>query len=129
MTGLIGFSSGYHAMKECELLLMLGTEFPYRQFFPDAARMLQIDIDPTHMGRRTPLEFGAVRDIKTTVRALLPLLEPKDDRRHLDHMLEHYPSARSDLDELASAGYLKESVHPQHLARVVAELHFDRRAA
>jgi pyruvate dehydrogenase (quinone) len=75
MTGLLGFSSGYHAMMNCELLLMLGTDFPYRQFFPKDATIVQIDVRGEQLGRRTKVDYGFVGDTKTTLRALLPRLD------------------------------------------------------
>ncbi|WP_158807860.1 ubiquinone-dependent pyruvate dehydrogenase [Beijerinckia sp. L45] len=122
MTGLIGFSSGYHAMKACDTLLMLGTDFPYRQFYPDGAKVVQIDIDPTRLGRRTPLSLGLVGDVKTTLAALLPSIEPKFDQAHLDRAVHHYASARKGLDELATAGSGRSPIHPQFVARLVSEI-------
>ena len=75
MTGLIGFSSGYHAMKECDALLMLGTDFPYRAFYPKSAKILQVDIRGEELGRRAALELGLVGDVKATAAALLPRLK------------------------------------------------------
>ncbi|MCB8611622.1 hypothetical protein LJD69_13595, partial [Faecalibacillus faecis] len=78
LTGLIGYSSGYDAMMECDTLLMLGTDFPYRQFYPKNAKVLQVDIRSEHLGRRTPLTLGVVGDVKDTVEALLPMIQEKD---------------------------------------------------
>jgi pyruvate dehydrogenase (quinone) len=125
MTGLIGFSSGYHAMKDCDALLMLGTDFPYRQFYPTAARIVQIDIDPTRLGRRTPLALGAVGDIAPTLKALMPLLDQSFDGDHLSCSLENYKAARSGLDDLATPGRGKGPIHPQYLARLVSEIAAD----
>jgi pyruvate dehydrogenase (quinone) len=122
MTGLIGFSSGYHAMKDCDVLIMLGTDFPYRQFYPSVAKIIQIDIDPTRLGRRTPLALGAVGDIASTLKALKPLLDKSWDGDHLERSLENYKSARSGLDELATPGRGKGPIHPQYLARLVSEI-------
>ena len=72
MTGLLGFASGYLAMKECETLLMLGTDFPYQQFFPEKARTIQVDLRREQLGRRTRLDLGIVGDVKTTLQALAP---------------------------------------------------------
>src|SRR4029077_13500526 len=72
LTGLLGFSSGYAAMMSCDTLLMLGTDFPYRQFYPEHARIAQIDIRPEALGNRCPLELGLVGDVAETLRALLP---------------------------------------------------------
>src|SRR5262245_26403217 len=74
MTGLLGFSSGYHAMLNCDVLLMLGTDFPYQQFFPQDATIVQFDLRGEQLGRRTKVDYGFVGDTKTTLRALLPKL-------------------------------------------------------
>src|SRR5262249_6408935 len=81
MTGLIGFSSGYYAMLDCDVLLMLGTDFPYRQFYPQGSsvRIAQVDIRAEQIGRRAPVDLGVVGDIKATLSALLPLLQQKQD--------------------------------------------------
>ncbi|WP_114227365.1 MULTISPECIES: ubiquinone-dependent pyruvate dehydrogenase [Sphingomonas] len=117
MTGLIGFASGYRAMMKAETLLMLGTDFPYRQFYPPEARIAQVDLRPEHLGRRCKLDLGLVGDVAATIEALLPRLEPKGDRAHLKESLAHYRKAREDLDELAVPG--SGAIHPQYLARVL----------
>jgi thiamine pyrophosphate-dependent acetolactate synthase large subunit-like protein len=76
MTGLLGFSSGYHAMMDCDTLLMLGTDFPYQQFYPQDATIIQIDIRGEQIGRRTKIDLGLVGDVKATLAALIPQLEP-----------------------------------------------------
>ena len=121
MTGLIGFSSGYQAMENCDTLLMLGTDFPYRQFYPAGARIAQIDIRAEALGRRAPVELGIIGDVVHTVRAILPRLKPKTDRAHLDACLNHYREARKSLDELAN-GRSGGVLHPQQIVRVVSEL-------
>jgi len=78
MTGLLGFSSGYHAMMNCDVLLMIGTDFPYQQFFPKDATVIQIDIRGEQLGGRTKVDYGFVGDTKTTIRALLPKLEANE---------------------------------------------------
>jgi pyruvate dehydrogenase (quinone) len=120
MTGLIGFASGYYAMESCDALLMLGTDFPYRQFYPKDARIAQIDIRPEAIGRRAPVELGLVGQIAPTLRALMPLLKAKSDRKHLDAALKDYAGARKGLDELAT-GRPGGVLHPQHVARVISE--------
>ena len=121
MTGLIGFSSGYQAMENCDTLLMLGTDFPYRQFYPAGAHIAQIDLRPEAIGRRAPVELGVIGDVVHTLQALLPRLETKPDRAHLDACLGHYREARRSLDELAT-GRPGGVVHPQHIARALSEL-------
>ncbi|MGY3605072.1 MULTISPECIES: ubiquinone-dependent pyruvate dehydrogenase [unclassified Bradyrhizobium] len=121
MTGLIGFSSGYHAMENCDTLLMLGTDFPYRQFYPKGARIAQVDVRPDAIGRRVPVELGVIGQVGPTLRALLPRLTAKDDRRFLDGARKHYAEARRGLDELAS-GRKGGTLHPQQIARVASQL-------
>jgi len=120
MTGLIGFASGYYAMESCDALLMLGTDFPYRQFYPKDARIAQIDLRPEAIGRRAPVELGLVGQIAPTLRALMPRLKAKSERKHLDAALKDYASARKGLDELAT-GRPGGVLHPQHVARVISE--------
>jgi pyruvate dehydrogenase (quinone) len=120
MTGLIGFSSGYYAMLDCDVLLMLGTDFPYRQFYPTNAKIAQIDLRPENLGRRTRLDLGLVGDVKATLGALLPKLEAKRDGAHLAASLASYKKARAGLDDLA-AGVAGRTIHPQYLTRLISE--------
>ncbi|RAI54677.1 ubiquinone-dependent pyruvate dehydrogenase [Roseicella frigidaeris] len=122
MTGLIGFSSGYHAMKECETLLMLGTDFPYRQFYPTEARIAQLDLRGEVIGRRCRVDLGVIGDVKRTLGVLLPMLREKQDRRFLDRALKHYREARRGLDELAVGHPGQRPIHPQYLTRVLDEV-------
>jgi pyruvate dehydrogenase (quinone) len=122
MTGLLGFSSGYQAMMNCDVLLMIGTDFPYQQFYPKDAKVMQIDVRGEQLGRRTKLDYGFVGDTKTTLHALLPKLEQNQFDGHLQASLEHYRKARKGLDELASDGQRKKPIHPQYLVRVLDEL-------
>jgi pyruvate dehydrogenase (quinone) len=122
MTGLLGFSSGYHAMMNCDVLLMLGTDFPYRQFLPSDATIVQVDLRGEQLGRRARLDYGLVGDVKSTLRALLPRLSQSKDDQHLKASLEHYQAARKGLDELAVGDPGKKPIHPQYVARVVDEL-------
>nr|USU31262.1 ubiquinone-dependent pyruvate dehydrogenase [Methylobacterium sp. OTU13CASTA1] len=130
MTGLIGFSSGYAAIMGCDTLLMLGTDFPYRQFYPTDAKIAQVDLRPEQLGRRCKLDLGLVGDVKDTIAALMPKLAPKDDRKHLDAALKHYAKAREDLDDLATGAPKKgwfglkagtNHIHPQYLTKLLSE--------
>src|SRR5271168_2235876 len=103
MTGLIGFSSGYHAMLACDTLLLLGTDFPYRQFYPHEARIAQVDIRGENLGNRCRLDLGIIGDAKETVSRILDKLEQKTDDEHLRTALAHYKKARSELDSQAVA--------------------------
>ena len=124
MTGLIGFASGYYAMMDCDILLMLGTDFPYRQFYPTGKDVLtaQIDIRPGQIGRRTSVDLGLVGDVKATLQALLPLLAPKAARTHLDKAVAHYRKTRLDLDHLAEGKPGKGPIHPQQVAKAISDL-------
>lgn len=121
MTGFIGFSSGYAAMHACDVLLMLGTDFPYKQFLPSDAKIAQVDIRPENLGRRCKLDLGLVGDIGATIDALLPKLKAKNDRKHLDDSMAHYKKARAGLDELARGKPGQKPIHPQYLARLLSE--------
>ncbi|MCS0504253.1 ubiquinone-dependent pyruvate dehydrogenase [Ancylobacter mangrovi] len=122
MTGLIGFSSGYHAMENCDTLLLLGTDFPYRNFYPTKAKIAQIDIRPEAIGRRAPVALGLVGDIGATLKALRPRLKRKGERGFLDNARAHYADARKGLDALAYPKADDPRIHPQHLVRLVSEL-------
>jgi pyruvate dehydrogenase (quinone) len=124
MTGLIGFSSGYFAMEDCDALLLLGTNFPYRQFYPKKARIAQVDIRPENLGRKAPIALGLTGDVGATVDALLPLLTAKSDGAHLERALDHYRTARESLDELAAASGRKP-IHPQQVAKAISDLASD----
>ena len=123
MTGLIGFSSGYYAMLDCDVLLMLGTDFPYRQFYPNApgVRIAQVDIRGENIGRRVAVDVGVVGDVRATIEALLPLLEQNDDGTHLQQARLHYAKARKELDGLAVAKPGGKLVHPQQVAKALSD--------
>jgi pyruvate dehydrogenase (quinone) len=123
MTGLIGFASGFYAMNDCDVLLMLGTDFPYRQFYPQgaAARIAQVDIRPEQIGRRASVDLGLVGDVRATVEALLPLLQDKSDRGHLTRAQDHYRKSRKDLDDLAAGTPGKRPIHPQQIAKALSD--------
>ncbi len=122
MTGLIGFSSGYDAMMSCDVLLMLGTDFPYRQFYPVKAKVAQVDLRPENLGRRTAIDIGLVGDVGATIEALLPKLQTPRDGAFLRTARENYAESRKGLDDLAHGKPGSGILHPQHVARVVDEL-------
>src|SRR6202451_900971 len=122
MTGLLGFSSGYHAMMNCDTLLMIGTDFPYRQFLPKDSTVVQIDIRGEQLGRRSKVDFGFVGDTKATLRALSPRLEKNQNKDHLKESVEHYRKARQGLDKLASGDSGRKLIHPQYVASVIDQL-------
>jgi pyruvate dehydrogenase (quinone) len=122
MTGLVGFASGYKAMKSCETLLILGADFPYRQFFPEEARIAQVDLRPEALGNRCALELGVLGDVKATLELLLPRIEDKTRDDHLRTALGDYAKARADLDRLAESHAGSSEIHPQYVTRTVSRL-------
>ncbi len=122
MNGLLGIRSGFLAMEHCDALLMLGTDFPYQQFYPTEAYVAQVDLRPEQLGRRARLDLGLVGDVKETLAALLPRLQKNPDSKHLEDCLEQFHRTRAGLDELAVPTPADAPVHPQYLARCVSEL-------
>ncbi|HET6735951.1 ubiquinone-dependent pyruvate dehydrogenase [Mycobacterium sp.] len=122
MTGLLGFASGYKAIKEADALLMLGTDFPYQQFYPDHAKVIQVDIRGRHLGRRTPIDLGLVGAVKDTVAALQPLLRQKERREHLDRSLRHYRKTRKTMDDLAVNDRDRTPIRPEYVAGLANRL-------
>jgi pyruvate dehydrogenase (quinone) len=120
MTGLIGWSSGYHAMLACDTLLLVGTDFPYRQFYPAHARVAQIDIRGENLGKRCRLELGVIGDVKETLRRLQPKLTKKTDDDHLRTALAHYKTARAALDSVNGTSRHKP-IHPQLVATLISK--------
>jgi len=125
MTGLLGFASGYKAIKEADALLMLGTDFPYQQFYPDNAKVIQVDIRGRNLGRRTPIDLGVVGTVKDTLAALQPLLQQKNQRDHLDRSLRHYRRTRKTLDELAVNDRDRSPIRPEYVAGLADRLAAD----
>lgn len=122
MTGLLGYGALQAAMDEADLLLLLGTDFPYDQFLPDDVRTAQVDIDPTHLGRRTRTDLAVVGDVGETVRALLPLVSAKKSRRFLDQMVKKHEKAMSGV----VGAYTKDvehhtPIHPEYAAVLLDE--------
>lgn len=121
MTGLIGGVAGYHALLHCDTLLMLGADFAWRQFYPEHANIIQVDIDPTHIGRRHPVKFGVVGDIKDTLGALLERVSEKTDTAFLDAHLEKHRHAEERFRARVSPGH-KGKISGQYLTTVIDRL-------
>ncbi|MDH6170758.1 pyruvate dehydrogenase (quinone) [Variovorax boronicumulans] len=124
MTGLIGVSSGYYAMLDCDVLLMLGTDFPYRQFYPqgDGVRIAQVDIRVENIGRRAHVELGVVGDVCATLDALLPLLDSNPNSDHLARAREHYARSEHALDTSAAITPSTRRIHPQQIVKTLSDL-------
>jgi pyruvate dehydrogenase (quinone) len=124
MSGLLGYGAAYDACNDADVLLLLGTDFPYRDFLPQA-RTIQVDRDPSRLGRRTPLELGVAGDVGATVRALLPHLRVRTDRRFLDDMLRLHARRVEDRVERYTHDVDRLlPIHPEYVARIL-----DREAA
>ena len=122
LTGLLGFSSGYYALMQADVLLMLGTDFPYRAFYPEKAKIIQVDLRGEQLGRRTKVDLGLVGDVKATLSLLLPKLTGNADGQHLERLLKHYKETRKDLDGLATGEPGSKPIHPQYLATILDEV-------
>ncbi len=121
MTGIFGTEGGYHALLECDTLILLGCDFAWRQFYPSKATIVQIDVDATHLGRRHPIDVGVVGDVGPTIEALLPRLKEKDDRSFLYASVARKAKAQARLDERAVEGS-HGVIHPQFLTETISRL-------
>ena len=117
MTGMFGVKSGTMAIKECEVLILLGTDFAWPQFYPNNATIIQIDIDATHLGRRHRVNVGVVGSCKPTLAALLPLVNEKHDTKFLETCRTLYSSAMNKLNKKALPS--KSTIHPQYLTELI----------
>ena len=121
MTGLIGFASGYYAMEESDLLIMLGTDFPYKDWYPSKSAIIQVDIRPERLGRRCRIDLGLVGDVAQTIKALLPLIEQKRDSSFLERCIARYQKSRAILDADAMEKSGGTIIHPEYLTKVINE--------
>jgi pyruvate dehydrogenase (quinone) len=122
MSGLLGWGAAYKAMHECDVLLLLGTDFPYESFMPTTPKVAQLDVRAERLGRRSPLDLGLCGDVGDTLRALLPLVEAKADRAFLDAMLEQHKVARRKLRAYVDHVGKRRPIHPEHVAATLDEL-------
>jgi pyruvate dehydrogenase (quinone) len=122
MTGLLGWGAAYHAMHGCDVLLLLGTDFPYETFMPTNPKIAQVDIRPERLGRRSKLDLGLSGDVRETIKALLPLVKPVIDRTFLDAMLERHKVARQKLRAYVDNVGKRRPIHPEYVAATVNEL-------
>ena len=122
MTGLLGFRSGFLAMERAEVVLMLGTDFPYVQFFPEHATVIQVDIRGRNLGRRTRVDIALVGTVVDTLRALIPRLDRHQDDHHLRDAVDHYRRTRKSFDALATDNRNHAPIKPEFLAASVSRL-------
>ena len=122
LTGLLGIPSAYQSMHECELLVLLGTDFPYTPFMPVHNKIVQIDIKPENLGRRAKLDQGLCGDVKDTLQALLPMIEVKGDTTFLNRQLDFYKEVKKNLLFYVNDPGEPNSIHPEYVASVINEL-------
>ena len=122
MTGLLGLPSAYHAMHEADLVLLLGTDFPYVPFIPKDKTLVQIDIRPERLGRRAKLAMGLHGDVHTTLQALLPLLKEADDDAFLKAQLHLYEKVKEHLNIYVNNKGKRDAIHPEYVAHVINSL-------
>lgn len=122
LTGLLGMPSGYNSMQQADLLLMLGTDFPYAPFLPDHNKIVQIDINPEHLGRRAKLHMGLCGDIKATLTALLPLLKARSDKSFLHDQLLTYNKVMENLNAYVKDQGTENNIHPEYVMSVINEV-------
>ncbi|MEV7525332.1 pyruvate dehydrogenase [Streptomyces sp. NPDC091371] len=123
MSGLLGYGAAYEATHECDLLILLGTDFPYNAFLPDDVKIVQVDIRPEHLGRRSKLDLAVWGDVRETLRALNSRVKAKTDRRFLDRMLKKHADALEGVVKAYTRKVEKHTpIHPEYVASVLDEL-------
>ena len=122
MTGLLGYTSGYRAIEHCDTLIMLGTDFPYRPFYPENAKVIQVDRDPSALGRRVPLTQGIIGTVKDTLKELLPLVGQRENTEFIDTIRKEYTKFRENLDSYAAAEPDGVAIHPQYFVNRLNKL-------
>jgi pyruvate dehydrogenase (quinone) len=123
MSGLLGYGAAYEATHECDLLLLLGTDFPYNAFLPDDVKIAQVDVRPEHLGRRSKLDLAVWGDVRETLRCITPKVRAKADRRFLDKMLKKHADALEGVVRAYTRKVEKHvPVHPEYVAAVLDEL-------
>jgi pyruvate dehydrogenase (quinone) len=125
MTGLLGLPSAYHSMHESDLLVLLGTDFPYTPFMPTECKIVQVDIKPERIGRRAKVEVGLCGKIKDTLAALLPQVEQHQDDSFLKAQLSFYADVKRNMKIYVDDTGEKENIHPEYVASLIDELAAD----
>ncbi|GGV18167.1 pyruvate dehydrogenase [Streptomyces litmocidini] len=123
MSGLLGYGAAYEATHECDLLILLGTDFPYNAFLPDDVRIVQVDVRPEHLGRRSRLDLAVWGDVRETLRCVVPRVRAKTDRRFLDKMLKKHADALEGVVKAYTRKVEKHvPIHPEYVASVLDDL-------
>lgn len=119
MTGLLGLPSGYYSMQEAEILLLLGTDFPYTPFMPENSYIIQVDIRANRIGRRAKVNMGVVGDVKDTLKILNPLIEPKKDDSFLKRHLKIYETVKKNLNTYVTNKGAENKIHPEYVMHLI----------
>lgn len=122
MTGLLGLPSAYHSMHEADVILLLGTDFPYTVFMPDNKKIVQIEIKPERLGRRAKLEMGLCGTVKDTLQALLPLIHQKNEDSFLQDQLKLYEKVKTHLFTYVNDPGKEKAIHPEFVAATIDRL-------
>ncbi len=122
MTGLLGLPSAYQSMHESDLLILLGTDFPYEQFMPIKCKIVQIDVKPERIGRRAKVEVGLCGKIEDTLQALLPLIPQKTDDGFLKSQLKFYSKVKDNLQTYVDDRGTENNIHPEFVANTIDQL-------
>ncbi|AJF67932.1 pyruvate dehydrogenase [Streptomyces vietnamensis] len=126
MSGLLGYGAAYEATHECDLLILLGTDFPYNAFLPDDVKIVQVDVRPEHLGRRSRLDLAVWGDVRETLRCVIPRVRDKADRRFLDKILKKHADALEGVVKAYTRKVEKHvPIHPEYVASVIDELAAD----
>ncbi|MFI9227088.1 pyruvate dehydrogenase [Streptomyces rimosus] len=122
MSGLLGYGAAYEATHECDLLILLGTDFPYNAFLPDDVKIVQVDVRPERLGRRSKLDLAVWGDVRETLRCLNPRITPKKSRKFLDRMLKKHADALEGVVKAYTRKVEKHTpIHPEFVASVLDE--------
>ncbi|HCT3317227.1 TPA: pyruvate dehydrogenase, partial [Corynebacterium striatum] len=121
MSGLLGYGAAHDATHEADLLILLGTDFPYNDFLPKE-NVAQVDIDGSHIGRRTKIKYPVTGDVAATIENILPHIDEKKDRRFLDKMLkEHYNKLNHVVEAYTKKAEKMKPIHPEFVANIIDE--------
>jgi pyruvate dehydrogenase (quinone) len=125
MTGLLGTESGHYSLERADLVLLLGTDFPYTAWYPKKPKIVQLDVRAEHLGRRSKLDLGLMGDVRSTLEALMPLLKPKKSEKHLKACLDKHQETRKSLERREEMDRKDIALAPEHVTSVLSDVAAD----
>ena len=125
MTGLLGTESGHYSLEKADLIFMLGTDFPYTAWYPKKPKIVQLDVRADHLGRRSHLDLGLMGDVKTTLEALLPMLQARKNDKHLKACQKKYRETQESLEHRAQKNGNLRPLAPEHVTSVLSKVASD----